>query len=157
MHINLSREQGVVMSDQKVSSFVLVATTASYEGSDSTRFEFEIPGVAASSELKFPMSEGETQAWPITANPANLSTLQEILSNDIILRGDENPFDPEPFRWTPAAFYLLGKYEDGQYVVICAISDWPGDALGDDASVPGVSNAIELNQFNSQQANTPPA
>lgn len=143
------------MSDQKVTSFVLVATTKSYEGADTARFEFEIPGVAASPEFKIPMSAGETGSWTIEANPANLSTVQEILANDIILRADESPFDPESFRWTPAAFYLLGKYEDGQYVVICAIPDWPGDALGDDASIPGVSNAIELTQFNQQPASSP--
>lgn len=142
------------MSAQKVTSFVLVATTKSYEGDGSARFEFEIPGVAASPELKIPMSDGETGSWTIGANPANLSTAQEILSNDIIIRADENPFDPGPFRWEPAGFYLLGKLEDGQHVVICAIPDWPGDALGDDASIPGVSNALELNQFNAQHGSS---
>lgn len=142
------------MSDQKVTSFVFIATTANFQGDDSVHFDLEIPGILLIPEFRVTESKGETESWTGDANPANLSTVQEILSSDIILRVDNAP-GLGSFRWAPASFYLLGQYEDGQYVVICAIPDWPGDVLGSDASEPGVSDAIELNRFNLQSPATP--
>lgn len=142
------------MSDQKVLSFVFVATTLGYEGTSSGHFQLEIPGVVTSVPLPIPQAERETRSWTFEADPANPSTVREILENDIILRGD-NPFEPTYFRWTPAAFYLLGKLEDGQYAVICAIEEWPGETLGDEASEPGVADAIELSQFNPKAPDSP--
>lgn len=154
MHVNRSREQEIIMSDQKVISFVFVATTASFEGDDSVHFDLEIPGVVSIPEFQVPLAAGGTGMWTGEANPADLSTVEEILSNDIILRVDNSP-GLGAFQWAPASFYLLGIYESGQHVVICAIPDWPGDILGDDASEPGVADAIELNQFNAQRSDSP--
>lgn len=138
------------MADQKITSFVFIATTASFEGDDAVHFDLEIPGVFAIPEFQVPQSKGATGSWTGEANPASLSTLQELLSSDIILRVDNAP-GLRAFRWTPASFYLLGKGEDGKYVVICAIPEWAGDILGDDASEAGVADAIELNKLNLQR------
>lgn len=108
------------MPDPYVTSIMVVASTARTQNADSDMFiEVLIPGVAAS-EVDLPGTVGETRV--VTMSASGSKRVSEITPADIFIN-TEPP--NEGNAWLPAAFYVLGKDDSGDYQVICAISEWP--------------------------------
>lgn len=133
------------MSDHPVTSILIIASTARMKDADSDMFaEIMIPGVAAT-EAALPGPKGATRV--ITIGASGTKTASQITPADITI-STEPP--NEGNAWLPAAFYVLGKGDTGDYELICAIPEWPEDIwLSEDPNDPEHPNtfpAVTLDQ-----------
>lgn len=133
------------MADAPVTSILVIASTAQSQNADSNMFiEVLIPQVAAS-EVALPGTLGSTQVITMTAS--GNKTVSQITPADIII-STEPP--NEGNAWLPASLYVLGKSDDSDYQVICAIPQWPSDIwLSEDPDShqnPPAFSAVTLDQ-----------
>lgn len=108
------------MSDPYVTSVLVVASTARSKHAGSEMFiEVLIPGVAAT-EVALTNTVGGTTVVTIPASGSK--RISEISPSDISI-STEPPHEGNA--WLPSALYILGKGDEGDYQVICAVPEWP--------------------------------
>ena len=133
------------MADSPVTSILVIASTATTENADSNMFiEVFIPGVAAT-EAMLAGALGATHT--VTMAASGSKTVNEISPADITI-STEPP--NEGNAWLPASLYVLGKSDESDYQVICAIPQWPSDIwLSEDPNShqnPPAFSAVTLDQ-----------